>query len=106
MRNDPCSFERLIEWLKRENEAKNDRANEIVRWTFLLALLTRACRFQRATKESEISGGEKILLSLDDYATRDESRPMLRNPTGENDRSRVDDDQDEASSSFRASIND
>ena len=73
---------------------------------FYLASLTRACRFQRATKESEIFGDEKILLSLEDYATRDESRLVLRNPAGENDRARVDDDQDEASSSFRASIND
>lgn len=89
------------EWNRKRSSVKRTK---LARWIFLLAALTRACRFQRATKESEIFGGEQIILLLEDYATRDESNVMK--PSRRERSARVDDDQNEASSNFRASIND
>lgn len=73
---------------------------------FLSGALMRACRFQRATEESEIFWGEHDANYLRGLRGTPRIASSIMKPSRRERSARVDDDRDEASLNFRASIND
>lgn len=73
---------------------------------FLSGALMRACRFQRSTEESEIFWGEHDANYLRGLRGTPRIASSIMKPSRREGSARVDDDRDEASLNFRASIND